>query len=341
MFFHHLAAGADGGEAEPMPPRLFGFANYARSELNDAEAAIAAEAAQLSVDGASDAAVAAFLAQAGFAGTLGAAFTSQSARQMLANPAIAGLKRDETGKLVPAGHPAAITPELFMKVQEKHEPKARAEDYDYMLTSVDLTVCGRCGTPLVGQRTSAGKPGYCCPDGPRQDRPGECGRVRIDAGLLEDYIGEQVLARLLLPGTQADLEKARELIGAQVKADRLRLAEIEESVQELAAMVIRRQLQAKDLRTAKVAAAEETKTLKRRIRTMEQAVVAPVTGSVDELVDWWNTSSAEAKRGLVQLMLHRIDVHPAERRGVRTIRPGRVVLWWRNEEPPAPIVLTA
>ena len=222
-----------------------------------------------------------------------------------------------------------------------HSDSARAErseDYDYLLTAVDLTVCGRCGAPMVGLRSSAGKPGYCCPDGPRQDRPGKCGRVRVAADLLEDHVGEQVLARLMLPATRADLEKARTVLAAQLDADRIRVKEIAESMQELAAMVVRRELQAKDLKKAKAEAAEETKTLNRRIRWMERAVAAPITGEVEELVAWWNSAPTEARSGLALLMLHRIDIHPGGQ-GVRSIKPGRVVLWWRNEAPPAPIVL--
>ncbi|MFJ4668971.1 recombinase zinc beta ribbon domain-containing protein [Kitasatospora purpeofusca] len=322
-----------------MPPRLFGFADFSRSALHPEEAAITAEAAQLSADGQSDAAVAAFLAKAGFAGTLGAPFTSQTAGRLLTNPAIAGLKRDADGALVPAGHPGMIPPELFTVVLERHSgTKPRVDDYDYLLTSADLAVCGRCGAPLGGLRSSTGKPGYSCPEGPRQDRPGRCGRVRIDAGLLEDFVGENILARLLLPATRADLEKGRALLATQLDADRLRLGDIEASVQELAAMVVRRELQAKDLKKAKAEANEESRLLKRRIRWMELAVAAPVTGDVEELVEWWNVAPVEARRGLALLMFHRIDLHPGGK-GVRSIRPGRVVLWWRNEAPPAPIVL--
>ncbi|MFC8447747.1 recombinase zinc beta ribbon domain-containing protein [Kitasatospora sp. NPDC057223] len=322
-----------------MPPRQFGFADSSRETLHEKEAGITAEAAHLSAAGANDAAVAAFLTKAGFVGTLGSRFTSQTAGRLLTNPAIAGLKRDAAGELVPAGHPSMITPELFAALLEMRPPKPRAEDFDYMLTAADLVVCGRCGTPLVGQRSSSGQPGYSCPDGPRQDRPGNCGRVRCNAGLLEDHVGEQILARLLLPATQADLEKTRQLLAGQLDADRLRVTEIEASIQELAAMVVRRDLQAKDLKKAKAEAADETRQLKRRIRSAEQAVAAPVAGSVDELVEWWNTSSAEARRSLAILMFHRIDVHPAGK-GTRSITPGRVVLWWRNEAPPGPIVLT-
>ncbi|MEU5384041.1 recombinase family protein [Kitasatospora cineracea] len=323
-----------------MPPRLFGFADFRRTALHEEEAAIAAEAAQLSVDGANDTTVAVFLTKAGFVGTLGAPFTSQSTRQMLTNPAIAGLKRDPDGNLVPAEHPGMISPELFVTLLERHAAggKPRAEDYDYMLTSVDLAVCGRCGTALAGLRSTVGKPGYSCPDGSRQDRPGKCGRCRIDAGLLEDHLGEQILARLLLPGTQADLEKIRQLLTDKLDTDRKRLAEIQESVQELAAMVIRREIQAKDLKKAKAEASEESRRLNRGISWMELAVATPITGEVDELVAWWNSASAQSRRGLALLMFHRIDVHPGGK-GVRKIGPGRVVLWWRNEPAPDPIVL--
>ncbi|MFD7639485.1 recombinase family protein [Kitasatospora sp. NPDC059795] len=321
-----------------MPPRQFGFADFSRQSLHEAEAAITAEAAELSAAGESDAAVAAFLTGAGFVGTLGKPFTSQSTGRLLTNPAIAGLKRNDDGSLVPADHPAMISPELFARVMEQHVKAPRADDYDYMLTGCDLAVCGRCGAQLGGLRSSAGTPGYSCPDGNRQDRPGKCGAVRIAAPLLEDFVGEQVLARLMLPGTRADLEKLQTVLAAQLEADRLRVEEIDESIRELAAMVVRRELQARDLKQAKAEAAAESRVLKRRILTLQQAVDVPISGTVDELVAWWNTAPAKTRRGLALLMFHRIDVHPGGR-GVRKIEPGRIVLWWRNEAPPEPIVL--
>lgn len=182
-----------------MPPRLFGFADFSRSALHPEEAAITAEAAQLSADGQSDAAVAAFLAKAGFAGTLGAPFTSQTAGRLLTNPAIAGLKRDADGALV-AGWSSGHDPSRAV-----HGRAGEALGYQAARRRLRLPAhLGRPGgvrpvrRPLGGLRSSTGKPGYSCPEGPRQDRPGRCGRVRIDAGLLEDFVGENILARLLL-----------------------------------------------------------------------------------------------------------------------------------------------
>ncbi|MFD0572460.1 hypothetical protein ACFQ0T_28795 [Kitasatospora gansuensis] len=137
----------------------------------------------------------------------------------------------------------------------------------------------------------------------------------------------------MLPGTQEALEAARAEAQRELEEHRARLAEVRETVDSLGTMVLHREITAKSAGIAKAEAARETKALNRAIRRLECAASTPVTGSVEELVTWWNTAPTEAKRGLALLMLWRVDIFQGGR-GTRTIKPGRVKLWWRHLPPP-------
>ncbi|GAA2084981.1 hypothetical protein GCM10009759_04420 [Kitasatospora saccharophila] len=330
---------------DTVAPRIFGFSDVAKSGLLGEEADALLEAALLRINGGPFSASAAYLHGRGLVGSLGAEFTGQTVARLFRNPAIAGLKREPDGSLVDAGHPRILTPEQFAQLEERdaEDAKKKSSDsggeatdaYEYVYGSSDLVVCGLCGAYFHGLRTNSGHPGYCCSAAPRADRPGTCGRVRISAQLLEDHLGEQLVARLSLPATQRDLEDAREDARTLAAELRKELDDLNAGVDSLAGMVLRHEITASSAKSAKTDAKRQQKELARRIRVLERAAATPVTGSVPELVAWWNSASVEAKAGLAQLMLYRVDVFPGGQ-GVRTLKPGRVKLWWRNQPPPPP-----
>ncbi|MFD4394207.1 recombinase zinc beta ribbon domain-containing protein [Kitasatospora sp. NPDC058478] len=328
-----------------MAVRVFGFSNVAKSALLDDEAQALREAVERRIDGATRAGAAAHVNSLGFVGTLGSAFTGKTLGKLFRNPAIAGLESSPDGTLADAGHPGIITPHQFAQLQALDEAEtakredarkaAPQPDYEYAFAQNDLVVCGLCGASQQGLRTSAGYPGYCCSAGPRADRPGDCGKVRISAELLEDHLGEQIAARLLEPGTQKALETARTELEKQLVAAKTQLEAITEGLGNLGGMVLRHEITAASAAKAQAEGSQQQKALRRRIRILGRAVATPVSGDIDELVKWWNSAGAVARAGLAMLMLHRVDVHPGGR-GVRTLKPGRVVLWWRDQPAPPP-----
>ncbi|MFD0572459.1 recombinase family protein [Kitasatospora gansuensis] len=170
-----------------MAPRIFGFADAAKRALLEDEAQAVQSVVERRTGGEPFAVGAAFLRDAGFVGTLGSPFSGKTLARLLRNPAIAGLTYDADGNLVDAGHPGMITPAQFAKLQKQDaieaakkdkdgKPAEAVPDYDYLFGSTDLVTCGMCGASTQGLRTNAGHPGYCCPDGPRADRPGSAAR---------------------------------------------------------------------------------------------------------------------------------------------------------------------
>ncbi|MGW7579813.1 recombinase family protein [Kitasatospora sp. NPDC054768] len=325
--------------------RLFGFTPD-KSALVADEAQALREAVEHRIDGGTRASAAAHLNALGFVGTLGSAFTGKTFARLCRNPAIAGLKPGPGGRLIDAGHPGAVTPAKFAQLQamdaaedEKRDTNRKANpqpDYDYAFSSNDLVVCGLCGANQQGLRTNSGNPGYCCSAGPRADRPGDCGKVRISARLLEDHLGEEIVARLLEPGTQKALEKARGELEKQLAVAKKELETVSQGLDNLGGMVLRHEITAASAAKARQDGVQQQKALRRRIRILERAAATPVSGDIHELVQWWNSAPSEAKAGLAMLMLHRVDVHPGGQ-GARTLKPGRVVLWWRDRPAPPPI----
>ncbi|WP_316521257.1 recombinase family protein [Kitasatospora brasiliensis] len=328
-----------------MAARTFGFTGD-KGTLVKEEAQALREAVQRRIGGGTRAGAAAYLRSHGVVGTLGSPFTGQTIARLFRNPAIAGLKPGPDGKLVDAGHPGVITPEQFAQLQakdaaeaEKHKASRKANprpDYDYAFSSNDLVVCALCGANHQGLRTNSGNPGYCCSAGPRADRPGSCGKVRISAQVLEDHLGEEIVARLSEPGTQKALEAARTEVEKELAATKAELDAVTQGLDSLAGMVLRHEITAASAAKARQSGVQQQKALRHRIRILERAAATPVSGSIKQLVDWWNSAPTEAKAGLAKLMLHRVDVHPGGQ-GVRKLRPGRVVLWWRDQPAPPPI----
>ncbi len=97
--------------------------------------------------------IAAQLNRDGIKTRLGRAWTPGSVRTVLKNPAYTGLYR-RLGVVVPASHPALIDRATFNATQrrmgERRTSKTEQERHEYPLAG--LLRCGRCGSPMIGER---------------------------------------------------------------------------------------------------------------------------------------------------------------------------------------------
>lgn len=135
-------------------------------------------------------------------------------RTTLGNP---GLAEDDNGELYETGGPAIIPVEDFLVIRamrpSNNPDHKRAEQREYLVTG-PLGVCGRCGTVHAASPSNSGSRGHRCAPSTAQ-HPGGCGKVRINADLLERYVGEHVLAELAKPEVSALLEQARDQLLAE------------------------------------------------------------------------------------------------------------------------------
>ncbi|WP_324787074.1 recombinase zinc beta ribbon domain-containing protein [Streptomyces sp. H51] len=316
-------------------PRLYGFDNQALTRIRAEERQVVREAVGRLRSGQPQAQVAAWMNSEGHRGTLGGEWTSMTLGRLLDNPAIAGLERDpDTGELRETGREALITPEEFRWLQESRPSRLgsvrsgqrREDDYEYLLAG-GLSVCGQCGQQMTGGRTSARTPSYRCPTS--FEGRGGCGKVRITASLLEDYVGEHVLGELARPGAQEALEQARARLTTEAEQVRVRITELEASRAELAEPYEGRQLSRAAFDAADRRIRDSLKKERARLRFLEQIVDVPI-GGVEDLARWWEHAPHRSRRSLVVLLVEQVVIHPARARGVRVV-DDRVTLRWRTE----------
>ncbi|MFG3140911.1 recombinase zinc beta ribbon domain-containing protein [Streptomyces sp. NPDC048211] len=314
-------------------PRLYGFDNQTRTRVRAPERQVVREAVGRIRAGQSQAEAAAWMTAEGHRGTMGGEWTSMTLGRLLDNPAIAGLERDpDTNELRETGREALITPEEFRWLQQRpgrrgsiRSIEPREDDYEYLL-SEGLTECGDCGQHMAGSRTDAGSPSYRCQS--NFEGRGGCGKVRINAPRLEDHVGECVLGELSRPGAQAALEAAREAMAAEAQQAVVRIAALEGARAELVGPYAEGQLSRGTLVAADRRIGRDLRAERARLRYLEQGVDVPL-GGVEDLARWWEHAPFASKRGLVLLLVKKIQVRPARARGVRDV-DDRVNLVWRT-----------
>ncbi|MFD7769817.1 recombinase zinc beta ribbon domain-containing protein [Streptomyces sp. NPDC059787] len=313
---------------------MYGFDNQALTRVRAEERQVVREAVGRLRAGQSQAQVAAWMTAEGHRGTMGGEWTSMKLGRLLDNPAVAGLERDpKTGELCETGREALITPEEFRWLQQRpgrrggvRSEEAREPDFEYLLAS-GLSVCGQCGQQMTGGRTSAGTPSYRCPT--NFEGRGGCGKVRVNASLLEDYVAEHILGELARPGAQAALEEARARMAAEADEVRARITALEKARIELAEPYEKRQLSRAAFGAADKRIGDSLKKERARLRFLEQIVDVPL-GGVEDLARWWKHAPHGSKRSLAALLVEKVLVHPARARGVRDV-DDRVTLSWRTE----------
>lgn len=312
-------------------PRLYGFDDASRRRLRDDEVGPLRQMVSRAIEGnQSNADIAVWANGEGCRGTLGGEWKDASVGRLFRNPAIAGLRYDDDGELVDAGHPGAITPEEFKALQAR-ENSRKASDasppYDYLLVD-GASTCGKCTWALQGARTNAGTPGYRCRPKDKDGRGG-CGEVRMDAELLENYVGEYVVAELLKPGIRDHILKAQAAVRAQAEKMKTTIKDLEGRREEAATLYGQRQISSDAFVAADREISANLKDTRSRLRYAEQMADFSL-GNAKDLVRWWNTAPSASKRAIARLFLENVEVFPARARGVRTVEPGRVVLHWRK-----------
>ncbi|MDX3130828.1 recombinase family protein [Streptomyces europaeiscabiei] len=313
-------------------PRLYGFDDQSRQRLRDGEVGPLRQMVSRALvdESTSNQEIAVWANGEGYRGTLGGEWKDASVGRLFRNPAIAGLRYDEDGELVDAGHPGAITREEFEALQKREQSRKAADanpPYDYLLTD-GAASCGKCANALQGARSNAGTPGYRCRPKDKQGRGG-CGEVRIDAELLESHVGEYVVAELLKPGIRDQILKAQAAVREQLKQLSQEADDLVARRTEAGTLYGQRQISGDSFVAADREITASLKTVRSRLRYAEQMAQFSL-GNAKDLVRWWNTAPTASKKAIAMLLLENVEVFPASARGVRTLEPGRAVLRWRK-----------
>ncbi len=313
-------------------PRLYGFADTAFRKPMDDELPPLREAANRREAGQPYGEITGWMNAEGHRTSLGNEWRPAALASVLDHPAIAGLYEDEEGNLLPSGGPELIPPEQFRKIRQmrpKHQPEAeRAPQQEYLLSG-EQAVCGLCTHPLGAAPSNAGSRGHRCkPSTPQH--PGGCGRVRINADLLETYVAEHVLAELAKPEVSALIEQARDQLLAEAEELRKKADDAGLRQKQLGKDYARPSgMSLKAFKAADKELSAQANAFRARARLLDRVKHVPV-GAVPDLVRWWQHAPLVAKQGLVALMLEQVVVYPAASRGSRTVDADRVALTWRS-----------
>ncbi|MER5714905.1 recombinase family protein [Streptomyces sp. NPDC002132] len=321
-------------------PRLYGFEDMAYRRVRESEAEGIRRAASRRLLRQSWPAICEAINAEGYRTTRGNLFKPDVLANILDHPAIAGLMENEDGELVDSGGPRIIPVEDFLAIRAmrpSNDPDTqRAPDREY-LVSGPLGVCGLCAHTLGASPSNAGSRGYRCMPSTAQ-HPGGCGKVRINADLLENYLGEHVLAELAKPEVAALIGEVRDELLATAQDLRDEAAAARRRQKELGESYGRSpELSLKAFKAADKKLTELIREKTTQARFLEQVKHVPV-GDIPDLVRWWKHAPMAAKRGVLVLFLEQIAVYPAASRGSRTVDADRVALRWRQwgvEEAPA------
>ncbi|WP_330340197.1 recombinase family protein [Streptomyces sp. NBC_00557] len=313
-------------------PRLYGFDDMAYRRVRESEAEGIRAAASRRLLKQSYPAICEWMNDQGYRTTRGGLWKPDVLAKVLDHPAIAGLAEDDDGELVETGGPQIIPREDFEAIRAlrpSNDPNAqRAPQREYLISGL-LGVCGLCAKTLTASPSNRGSRGYRCAPSTAQ-HPGGCGKVRIKADLLEDYVAEHVLAELAKPEVSALIGQARDDMLAEATRLRKKAAATRRRQKKLGADYASSSgMSLKAFKAADKELSQQIREDSARARFLEQAKHVPV-GAVPDLVRWWKHAPLAAKKGVLVLMLEQVAVYPAASRGSRTVDADRVALRWRQ-----------
>ena len=313
-------------------PRLYGFEDMAYRRVRESEAEGIRAAASRRLLQQSYPAICEAINAEGYRTTRGGLWKPDVLANVLDHPAIAGLMEDKDGNLVDSGGPRIIPVEDFLAIRamrpSNNPDTKRAEQREYLVTG-PLGVCGLCGTVLTASPSNSGRRGHRCAPSTAQ-HPGGCGKVRINADLLETYVAEHVLAELAKPEVSALIEQARDQLLAEAAELREKAAAAKRRQKRLGEDYARSpEMSLQAFKAADKELARQVNADRAQARFLEQVKRVPV-GDVPDLMRWWKHAPMVAKRGVLVLFLEQIAVYPAASRGSRTVDADRVALQWRS-----------
>lgn len=305
--------------------RPFGYCED-RIRMDPAEAALIRDAAARIIAGESIRAIATEWNDRGVPTPAGRAWSLFSLRRMLASPRLSG-QREHRGEVVATGQwdpiltreqTAAIRSTLAANRHARRRPTRR-----YFLTG--LLHCGRCGAPLVSRPTADRTRRYVCAKGIGFTG---CGRLAVNAEVIEAFIADAILLRLDTPALASALADPAGADAASA-ADRDSLRDDETQLEDLAREFAEKRFSLKEWYAARdVVEARMQATRKRLSRLSRTAAIDPYVGHASVLGADWPEMTLNRQRSIAAALLDRAIVRPAVP-GLARFDPDRIEPVWR------------
>lgn len=317
--------------------RAFGY-DETGTKIIDIEAAVIRDAAQRVLAGESLRSIVADLREREVRTSVGGQWSQHSLSRMLRNPRMAGIRVYRGENLGKAEWKGVFDEKTHKKlVALLDDPSRRsphATNVRKYLLSGGFLICGYpmpdtepgiCGKPMQAQPSNGGKRGYVC----RKGSPSYgCGRIRISAEALEEETAARAAARLGAKNVRARLERA---VGSARDGDEpisQAIAAIEERTAEAGREYARKQISMSTLKAIEAAARAEQRVLREQLAQAERLNSMPAT-TPQGLSAWWLDAPLERRRDMLRLVLEKIIVRPASRRGFISLDIGRLEWVWK------------
>ena len=233
------------------------------------------------------------------------------------------------GVIIAAPWPPIIDTSTHERLSEILTDTARANaptpiTRTYLLTG-GVARCGLCGTPLVARPDNNGKRGYVCASG---TPAGGCGKIRINGRLLEDEVGNRLIARLIKGNARSQIDHHFDRVTSEaaVAQQTVKLATARLSVlgEEYAQGSVSAAAMRSANRRLKDGIAEARGTIRKAEALGSVAVL-----EADSLIEWWEGASLNQQRTLLTVLAREITVSSASVKGSKTFDPSRVKVNWR------------
>lgn len=243
-------------------------------------------------------------------------------RRMMLNPRLAGLRAYKGEVVGEAQWQAILNRRQWEAVKAKLTPKREAgRRAEHLLSG--LARCGRCDGPLWSAQTKD-RLRYRCFKRPGHDG---CGRLSVSATPVERLVRDAVLTAISGPA----LAEARRQVASD-DADQARaaesLADAEERLEQVAEMFADGTLSRREWLAARERLEERVEDARRTLdRHRQGGMLATLPADTDALTEVWEDRDVHWRRSLLEAIVERIIVHPAEPGG--TFDPGRVEILWR------------
>ncbi len=314
--------------------RPFGYAAKDRSRVDEAEAEVIRDAAELILKGRPLHAVAAWANELGAKSPTGKEWRAHTFGNMLRSPGVAGL-RAYRGEIVAAGRWTAILDRptwerVRARLGNGNGKRKGGRPPKYLLTGV--LVCAECGRHMTtGYRSRDRVRRYTCWQ--QAGIKPRCRKISILASPVEEIVGAEVLAHLSETGLAAalsDLGDAKadaayaELADAETDRDGIEQMRASGAIKDDAFLRMHGPAEAR-VEAARRALGQVSG--RSALADFFGELHADADGQVDlaELAAWWDDATTAERREVVTASLAKVIVHPSGPRMSR-FDAGRVVI---------------
>lgn len=301
---------------------------YTKDQLTivESEAAVIRELAARYLAGESSASLARWLQDSEVPTAQGAKWRTNTVRQVLVSPRIAGLRVHRGEVIGEAVWPAIITQDQhrqLVSVFTRKTPSGRRSPRRYLLSG--MLRCGKCGNKLFSSARAETRR-YVCSSSPDH---GGCGALTIVAAPVEEWLAEAVLMRIDSPA-MTDTLSGRAAGDEQHTALLAELESDQSQMRELSVMWGSKEISSAVWKAAREPIEARIYATERQLSRMSGGTALDgIAGHGEELRKSWQSLNLTRQAAIIAAVLDFATISAGTGGGRRLVDPNRIVPTWR------------